>query len=249
MSERGSDSWFFHSIELDELGNTFMRLIKRKFVQAVLPERERLLLSQFRGFGPYYPCNDETKSIFIHIPKVAGKSIVRAVYKRDFIGHYTWREYKLISKSKYDSYFKFAFVRNPFDRIVSCYAYLKNGGNQKDDLEFMKKHKACFTSFNGFVSAVFHAENGFDWIHLKPQSNFVASSGRIIVDYIGRYESISHDFTILCGKLNLEDNLSRRNSSNRFSDYRKYYDSSTFDMVAKLYDEDFSLFGYNNREP
>ena len=63
-----------------------------------------------------------TKSLYIHIPKTAGTSICDALYERD-PWHYSLNHYKNIRPHFYNSLFKFAFVRDPYDRLLSTYNY------------------------------------------------------------------------------------------------------------------------------
>lgn len=77
--------------------------------------------------------HDKYKCIFIHVPKVAGSSIERVIYQTDkwLVGHVKASDYMKFDKDKFDSYFSFGFVRNPYDRVVSAYHYLKKGGEIK----------------------------------------------------------------------------------------------------------------------
>ncbi|MFG7930138.1 sulfotransferase family 2 domain-containing protein [Campylobacter coli] len=66
--------------------------------------------------------HDKYKCIFIHVPKVAGSSIERVIYQTDkwLVGHVKASDYTKFDKDKFDSYFSFGFVRNPYDRVVSA---------------------------------------------------------------------------------------------------------------------------------
>ena len=79
--------------------------------------------------------HDKYKCIFIHVPKVAGTSIERSIFETNkwLIGHVKASDYIRIDKNKFESYFSFGFVRNPYDRVVSAYHYLKNGGGNEND--------------------------------------------------------------------------------------------------------------------
>ena len=68
---------------------------------------------------------DEKKIVFFHVPKTAGKSLATAIYDKD-INHFSYNQ---VAKQKdLDGFFTFSFVRNPWDRIVSTYEFLKGGG-------------------------------------------------------------------------------------------------------------------------
>ena len=62
------------------------------------------------------------RCIFIHIPKVAGTSILRALGapERPRV-HLAWYVYYHANKNRFEKYFKFAFVRNPWGRAHPTY--------------------------------------------------------------------------------------------------------------------------------
>ena len=84
---------------------------------------------------------EKYKTIFVHIPKNAGTAI-KGLFNKDWDGglkipsikinkHDTVHQIKLKAPELYDSFKKFAVVRNPYDRILSWYTYLKG-----KDVEF-----------------------------------------------------------------------------------------------------------------
>ena len=75
-------------------------------------------------------------NIFIHIPKVAGTSILSMLGKK-YTGrdHLPWYVYYTANPVYFQNAFKFSFVRNPWDRTFSAYRYLLAGGNQRGDKE------------------------------------------------------------------------------------------------------------------
>ena len=72
------------------------------------------------------------KCIFIHIPKTGGTSIENVLRQDKSKGsdHRLLHEYS--HYSVFNSYFKFAIVRNTYDRIWSLYSYYSSGGNQQN---------------------------------------------------------------------------------------------------------------------
>ena len=69
---------------------------------------------------------DEKKCIFFHIPKTAGISLVKALFGDLDWGHRDVNYYiNVFDKKRFNDYFKFTFVRNPYDRLFSAYSFLK----------------------------------------------------------------------------------------------------------------------------
>ena len=129
------------------------------------------------------------------------------------------------------SYFKFAFVRNPFDLVVSNYNYVLQ---KRKDLH--KRYSLTENmSFEDFLKS--------DIYKIK-QKNYVCNkNGEIILDFIGRYENIVDDFRYVCKKIDLGFQLPKINESKR-KDYREYYSKETKEIVEKTYKDDIELFKY-----
>ncbi len=69
---------------------------------------------------------DANKCIFVHIPKNAGTSISQSLFNVNIPSFITLYDYKyLLGRDKFQDYYKFAFIRNPWDKIVSVYTYFK----------------------------------------------------------------------------------------------------------------------------
>ena len=87
--------------------------------------------------------NHEHKFLFLHLPKTGGTSINKFFNdkfdnnERDF-GHPYLSDYKC---NNFDDYFKFTVVRNPYDRLVSAFFYMKEYSNFQSDINFRKKWK------------------------------------------------------------------------------------------------------------
>lgn len=153
--------------------------------------------------------NREYNAIFIHIPKTAGSSIQEALGHG---GHETIHHY--MEQEGFNRAFKFAFVRNPWDRFISM----------------------CF--HQGIPPE----------IHCRPQHEFICDEkGKILVDYVGRFENLRTDWQIICWILGIEKSLSHIRKGNH-DDYRSYYTPESWDSIAKLYQRDIEIFGYGGTE-
>jgi hypothetical protein len=71
----------------------------------------------------------------------------------------------------------------------------------------------------------------------------VDESGSLLVDFVGRFESLETDFKTICDKVGITANLPHINKSDRTA-YQDYYDAETRDLTARLYAEDIERFGY-----
>lgn len=145
------------------------------------------------------------KTIFVHIPKVAGQSI-ETLFLEDLGLGWEQRGQLLMRKKKsheqgphrlahlrakdyvalgytdaqtYNSFFKFSFVRNPYARVLSLYHYL---GYSR------------IISVEKFIEKVLRKMVKEDHFFYQAQYNYLYSDdGKLLVDYVGKLEQISED--------------------------------------------------------
>jgi hypothetical protein len=199
--------------------------------------------------------------LFIHIDKSAGTSIQRGLeahaYPRTYsrlrrrlvwlgglnrLGLHRVMEFpehvtagvvrNCLPPQTYAGLFKFAFVRNPWDRLVSRYAQLLR--NPENPPRYRNK------AVNGF-------EDFLRWEidrNKSHQHTYVCDrEGKLIVDFIGYYERLEADFVRACARLQISAALPRVNPS-KHDAYQSYYTPATRQLVAEHYARDIELFGY-----
>jgi len=191
----------------------------------------------------------ERRCIFVHIPKAAGISVGYALFGRHTGNHATVADYQLaFSRQEFERFFTFTFVRNPWDRLVSAYHFLKNGGRNEEDRRWAETHLAGFDSFEGFVRDWVDRKNIHTALHFIPQYRFITLPGRTgpQVDFVGSLENIEADFARVRECVGGAAELTCDNrTAGRQGDYRSYYDRRTREIVARAYREDIELLGYD----
>ncbi|EAL3606222.1 alpha-2,3-sialyltransferase [Campylobacter coli] len=194
--------------------------------------------------------HDKYKCIFIHVPKVAGSSIERVIYQTDrwLVGHRKANDYMMFNKDRFESYFSFGFVRNPYDRVVSAYHYLRNGGGTLGDEKWAKKNIYKYNSFKEFVLDLKNIEiqnKILNWMHFIPQYKFLCDNeSNILVNFTGKFENLEEDFKKILKILNRKDQLMHINKSNHV-DYKNYYNDVMYKIVREIYRDDFEIFDYD----
>jgi len=135
---------------------------------------------------------------------------------------------------KWKEYFKFCFVRNPYDRAVSGWNYLMEV--QKLNIDFDK-----YLKMKNIVS-----ENEYWHVFLSQYQTILDENGNIFVDYIGKFENIENDFQIILQKIGFNKIkhtptfYNRRKNDN----YKKYYTQEALDIINTIYENDFIYFNY-----
>jgi len=186
-------------------------------------------------------------SIFIHIPKCAGISVATAMYgKQQSPAHLKLVNYKiLLPKNTFNEAYKFTFVRNPWDRVVSAYEYFLRGGRVAHDKKWAEDVLYRYKNFDEFVVEWVREENIWKKEHFALQSSFVTLNGKLAVDFVGRYEEIGSDYEKLRGILNLGKPLPVINKTLGRRPYQNYFSDKTAAIIERVYLDDIQLFNYS----
>ncbi len=129
-----------------------------------------------------------------------------------------------------DDYFKFAFVRNPYDRLAS--GVLNHA---------LKEEENPRAKFNDFL---FKYRNRLDkWITIKPMHTFVCLDDKISVDFIGKFENIEEDWNTVCERIGEPNDLQFINKGKH--KYDNLYTPESIKLVQEIFKKDFEMFGYD----
>ena len=190
------------------------------------------------------------RCIFIHIPKAAGSSIKNELYDSPYGGsHASAQEFRILFPKEYKSYYKFAIVRNPWDRLVSTYNYFLRGGNGSSlDRKVEQKLKSLknFEGFCQYLNKSFSPKKKLLPIlpHFLPQAFFVTDRyNKSIVDTVLRYENIQEDFESI-NKGAFEGIQLSKLRATKHDCYRSYYTEETKELIATVYSKDIQMFKY-----
>lgn len=221
----------------------------------------------------------EFSCLYVHAPKTAGQSIEQFFVNRlglnwktdrdrlllgykqgpqrgtGKLSHLSAAEYVscgYLTQADFDALYTFSFVRNPWERIVSEYRY-RNYFHHRSFRDFLLNHLPA----PGWDDKYRHIMPQYDLLHDK--------QGRLLVNFVGRFETLQSDFDQVCKHLGINDselphrnksdkksrNLKRRlrnwlylNNENRKEHYRDFYDDETTEIVRRLYQKDIAAFSY-----
>lgn len=222
----------------------------------------------------------EYNCLFVHIPKTGGQSVEQFfmdLLKLDWdqdrgklllqanpdrtrgtekLAHLSADEYVAcgyLSREDFSSLFKFSFVRNPWDRLLSEYRY---------------RNYFQHRSFRDFVLNKLPEPGWNDqYRHVMPQYDMLHDrQGNLMVDFVGRFEDLQRDFDQVCQQLGIADSLlpHRNRSDKKSRDLKRkirnilfmngenqlqsaagFYDDETREAVAHYYRNDIQTFGYS----
>lgn len=215
------------------------------------------------------------KTIYFAIPKVANSSmkalcadLVRPRLSAEFLDQYWSEKWKprifrqaearrylarkriLLSREQladYDQYWRFCLVRNPWDRLVSCWKQKIDGatGNVSESLADDERFRAGM-SFSEFAAVVAETPDEKANGHFRSQHTFIADeTGETAVHYVGKMENLDQAMEYVCEKTNIPmqdvPHLLKRDGK----PYSEYYTSATRELISARYSRDIALLGYS----
>jgi len=204
--------------------------------------------------------------VFIRPPKVAGTSISHTlglqevIQRKEFQKMENWVQFShyhypslvkegWVSKDFDRKAFKFAFVRNPFDRAVSTYFYLKNYKMIGADGKRRDRFEASFDTFKDWCQYL--AKREFSPVGLYNNRNRSIYNAQwewlkdVRLDFIGKFETLQESFNDLCKLLGAEPKLLQKMRGSSHDHWSTYYDKETKDIIVDIYSDDFKHLGYN----
>jgi hypothetical protein len=130
--------------------------------------------------------------------------------------------------------FKFAFVRNPWDLVLSRYFHIRISKGQEYGRE----------DFSEWVKT-YPRERRKKFLKNR-QCLYICMWGKIALDFVGRFEDLQRDFSCVCERIGIPATcLERHNAQFRdFVGYRDYYDDESREIIGRLFKKDIELFGY-----
>jgi len=138
-----------------------------------------------------------------------------------------------MSAEKFETYFKFAFVRNPWERLVSEYEFILNRPEHG-----RHKRVSGLKNFTGFIHMQIPRPDAYQLNMLTDRK------GRLLMDFVGQLENLDRDWPIVCEHIGIaHQSLPRKNVTER-RPYQAYYDTRSIQLVARHWAREIELFGY-----
>lgn len=158
-----------------------------------------------------------------------------------------------LNDDKWKDYFKFCFVRNPYERVVSGYEYVISKAMQKAEFFKSKRSSLQITplTFEQFLNQNKTSFNDFNYIHVFRNQTFqiIDENNNIFVDYIAKYENIEDEFRYILKKIGFTNDEIEHETEplnvTKHEHFKYYYENNNIlNIINNLYNEDFDNFNY-----
>ena len=188
----------------------------------------------------------ERKLIFIHIPKNAGTSIIKAMGVENMLIDKTIKQYKENYDEYWDKYKKFTVVRDPIDRFISAYKFarMKESGwfsaTGEEGLEKHAHYELCNKmDINEYTLYLFKNHKEFNRWNV-PQTFLISNeNNEIEIDYYVRFENLQEDLS----KIGIES-IEKLNSSKIDDDKVIQLSKKSKMRLYSIYEIDYQTFNY-----
>ena len=217
-----------HPAQLDTKSQQLQHVLRKNSAKYLTPASH-----------PYFLTISDTKKLmWFRVPKVCTRTIYEHLKQNIYLNcaHSSNVHYPI---NLYKDYFKFAFVRNPWDRLLSCWVQRVIDSNyfQFNESEYEKMQN--FENFFNYVSSL-NIETCDR--HLRLQSKLIDLNW---IDFVGRFETFAEDYKTICRKLDIPlDKLPHKNKSSKTKHYKEFYTEALRNKVYQIYLKDIQIFGY-----
>ncbi len=201
--------------------------------------------------SPFDPCVVDAKVIFIHVPKSAGTSFKQSLYGSSRkLGHRRICEFYSYNPALAKQFYKFGVVRNPWDRFLSAYTFLRHGKNtSKRDKLFVHDVLDKFDGFTDFVESLESyvvRRKVLSYVHFREQLYWICQPGdkTHALDQLGRFETLQKDVDEFYRTIRREPVVLPHVRQSDHASFRESYTLKTQKIIAEIYNADIALLGY-----
>ena len=212
------------------------------------------------------------KCIFVHIQRCAGTSMEEKILGYDvwksphlineipemYAKHANASQLKALYPEYWDEYFKFSFVRNPWERMVSMAK--SYGGHYNVKINDDKLNVSGYKKKFGFPLTVEYdrrfSQRFLGGGNISPRNPEKHTEGTVYenildekIDFIGKIENLQEDFSYVADKIGLSDsnlNIHNENKKHKYGghNFQYYYTEECIKEVETIYKKDIIKYNY-----
>lgn len=188
---------------------------------------------------------------YLNLAKCACTSIIGSFVDKEIDDKklYARENYRIIGMiPNNEPVFKFTYVRNPFERLVSCYVNKIEEFKEGEEKNYFRYTNYLMgildnvSSFKEFVKRIVNIPERWADRHFKSLYSYIYDNGVKLVDYVGKIEDLPDSYRAMQNKYNLQE-LKHENVSGK-KDWKTYYTKEIAELVYKYYEKDILTFGY-----
>jgi hypothetical protein len=200
--------------------------------------------------------SDSHKLVFIHIQKTGGITVDRLLNERipdlrGLVARHGFASQGMDQLDDWDEYFKFAFVRNPWDRLVSWYSMVTTMPREGNELwRYVHDNSSTFEEFIYNCTGEVKIKEGVYYSFAYNQLDYVTDEhGNVLVDFIGQLENLDKDLQEVFRRIGFElETVPHKNRSGH-QHYSTFYTPETEMIIRERFKRDIEYFGYEFERP
>jgi hypothetical protein len=200
--------------------------------------------------------SDSRKVVFVHIQKTGGLTVDRLLNERipdlrRIAARHGFASLGMDELDDWDEYFKFAFVRNPWDRLVSWYSMVTTMPRDGNELwRYVHDNSSTFEEFIYNCTDEVEIKDGVHYSFAYNQLDYVTDDhGNLLVDFIGRLENFDKDLQEVFRRIGFELETVPRKNRSIHQHYSTFYTPDTELIVRERFKRDIEYFGYEFESP
>ncbi|WP_299677742.1 sulfotransferase family 2 domain-containing protein [uncultured Roseobacter sp.] len=212
--------------------NIGWQLAPRYMIGTAYPKADPALEDVYLGRG----------LILIHIPKNAGTSVEDAIYNYR-VRHRTWRDIRDSCPRAWASLPKIAILRDPVDRFLSAFDYLKSGGRNEADRRFAARviaQRSIEEFVDRFASRAGFRHTAMRYFHFRPQSDFICDAEQVMVEHMIPFPKMADGLVKFAGVA--PGALAHANRTTGHRTRKSDLSPDTLDVMTRFYAQDAALF-------
>ncbi len=192
--------------------------------------------------------------IFVHIQKTGGSSLAASIGQQVLSPHkhrFACELRQIHGPAVWDPAYKFAFVRNPWDRLVSWWAMIETfrpqyeaGQSVNNFFTYVFRNAANFDDFIVNCTEDIEDSNGRKCVRRNQLDYVIDENGAYMVDFVGRFETLNADFNRVLTNTGREARPLPHFNKTQHRPYQEYYTPRTRSIVEEAYARDIAEFGY-----
>ena len=199
--------------------------------------------------------SDSRKVVFVHIQKTGGVTVHellrgRIPDLRNILARHEFARRGMAELDDWDEYFKFAFARNPWDRLVSWYTMVTTFDKAGNELwRYVHDNSSTFEEFIHNCTGEVEIRKGVCYSFAYNQLDYVKTSTEHALDFIWPAENLDEDIQEVFRRIGLElETVPHRNRSGH-RHYSTFYTPETEMIVRERFKKDIEYFGYEFERP